>query len=511
MKRVSGGFFPPIALERGRELPIYRQLYDWFQRAIASGQLKPGQRVPSTRALAEELNVSRIPVLNAFEQLHAEGYLQTFVGAGTCVARSIPQETIAPLPTKLTGKAAGRIARPVRRAAKRKISDANLSAKIVGPQPWLNLKGAFRMHLPALDQFPVEVWSRLVARHARKLSKQTMAYGEPMGYAPFREAIAQYIGAVRAVRCEASQIMVVAGSQQGLQRSARVLVNPGDAVWTEEPGYFGARRAFASVGAELIPVPVDEEGLMVEEGIRRCPKARAVYITPSHQYPLGTTMSATRRMQLLNWASRSGAWIIEDDYDSEYRFGVRPIGSLQGLDSDARVIYVGTFSKVMFPALRMGYLVVPADLTPAFSAARDADDIFSPTLYQAVLTEFISEGHFARHVRRMKILYMGRCRALVEEIRRELGDTLEIVSAEAGMHVTGLLPAGVNDAAVSQRAMEDGISAMPLSFCYLKRPARNGLVLGYGTSDGAQIRDGVRKLKASLEAVMGRRTDRARR
>jgi GntR family transcriptional regulator / MocR family aminotransferase len=510
MRRVSGGLFPPIALERCKEQPIYRQLYDWFQRAIASGQLKPGQRVPSTRALAGELNVSRIPVLNAFEQLHAEGYLQTFVGAGTCVASSIPQETIAPPSAKLTGKAAGKLAQPVRQTAKRKISDANRSAKIVGPQPWLNLKGAFRMHLPALDQFPVEVWSRLVARHARKLSKQTMAYGEPMGYAPFREAIAEYIGAVRAVRCEASQIMVVAGSQQGLQRSARVLVNPGDAVWLEEPGYFGARRAFAAVGAQLIPVPVDDEGLIVEEGIRRCPKAQAVYITPSHQYPLGTTMSASRRMQLLNWASRSGAWIIEDDYDSEYRFGVRPIGSLQGLDSDARVIYVGTFSKVMFPALRMGYLVVPVDLAPAFSAARDADDIFSPTLYQAILTDFITEGHFGRHVRRMRMLYMERCNALVKEIHHELGGTLEIVSAEAGMHVTGLLPAGVDDAAVWQHAMENGISAMPLSFCYLKRSVRNGLVLGYGTTDGAQIREGVRKLKVSLEAVMGGKTSGAR-
>jgi GntR family transcriptional regulator / MocR family aminotransferase len=500
MKRVSSSFVPPIAIKRSKELPIYRQLYDWFQRAIASGQLRPGQRVPSTRALATELNVSRLPVLNAFEQLHAEGYLRTFTGAGTCVASSIPQETP---PESESGKSA-RTSASRSHKGRRKIAD-RLAAKIAVPQPWLSVRSAFRMHLPALDQFPVGIWSRLVARHVRKLTRQQMTYGDPMGYAPFREAIAEYLGAVRAVRCDPSQIMVVAGSQLGLQLSARVCVNPGEPVWMEDPGYFGARYAFATVGARLIPVPVDDEGLIVEEGIRRCPRARAVYITPSHQYPLGATMSASRRMQLLNWASRSGAWIIEDDYDSEYRFGIRPIGSLQGFDSDARVIYVGTFSKVLFPALRVGYLVVPKDLAPAFTAIRNAADIFSPTLYQSVLADFITEGHFARHIRRMRMLYMERCNALVGAVRGEFGDALEIVSAKAGMHFTALLPPGVSDTAVSQHALESGISAMPLSFCYLRRPPRAGLVLGYGSTDTAQIKEGVRKLKASVEAVARRK------
>jgi GntR family transcriptional regulator / MocR family aminotransferase len=502
MKRVSSSFVPPIALNRGKDVPIYRQLYDWFQRAIANGQLRPGQRVPSTRALATELNVSRLPVLNAFEQLHAEGYLQTFSGAGTCVASSIPLETI---PSRdESEKPARNAAATSHKKGARKIADC-LSAKIAVPQPWLSVRSAFRMHLPALDQFPVGIWSRLVARHVRKSSKQQMTYGDPMGYAPFRESIAEYLGAVRAVRCDPSQIMVVAGSQLGLQLSVRVCVNPGEPVWMEDPGYFGARYAFSTVGARMIPVPVDEEGLIVEEGVRRCPKARAVYITPSHQYPLGTTMSASRRMQLLNWASRSGAWIIEDDYDSEYRFGIRPIGALQGFDSDARVIYVGTFSKVLFPALRVGYLVVPKDLAPAFTAIRNAADIFSPTLYQSVLADFITEGHFARHIRRMRILYMERCNALVDAVRGEFGDALEIVSAKAGMHFTGLLPPGVSDTAVSQHALENGISVMPLSFCYLRRPSRAGLVLGYGSTDTAQIKEGVRKLKASVEAVARRK------
>jgi GntR family transcriptional regulator/MocR family aminotransferase len=325
-----------------------------------------------------------------------------------------------------------------------------------------------------------------------------MAYGDAMGYLPFREAIAEYLGAFRGVRCESSQILVTTGSQQALQISAQVLLDPKDRVWMEEPGYPGARQAFMTAGAQLIPVPVDHDGMNVAEIIRRGRGARAVYVTPSHQYPMGITMSATRRIVLLNWAMRSGAWIIEDDYDSEYRFGSRPIASLQGLDSDGRVIYVGTFSKVMFPALRLGYVVVPKDLVAAFSAARDAADIFSSTLYQAVLADFIREGHFARHIRRMRMLYMDRRRALIKAIRIQMGDMLEVIGAEAGMHLVALLPRGTNDVAVSRKAAQRGISAIPLSTCYLEPPTRGGLVLGYGGANAHQIHDGIRKLRMSV-------------
>lgn len=501
MKRISSSFFPPIGLHKDKKYPLHRQLYDWFQRAIASGQLRPGQRVPSTRALATELNVSRVPVLNAFEQLQAEGYLETFTGAGTCVAGSIPQETVRAPVCQLKERRGKKIVAASLRRAPRKISQNSTRARATAtPQPWLNIAGAFRMHVPALDRFPIDIWSRLVARNARRPSKELLAYGDTLGHAPFREAIAEYLRTVRAVRCDASQIMAVAGSQQGLQLSTRVLLNPGDAVWMEEPGYPGAHQALAAAGARLIPVPVDSEGLVVEEGVRRCANARAAYVTPSHQYPLGTTLSASRRMQLLSWASRSGAWIIEDDYDSEYRFGIRPIASLQGLDSDARVIYIGTFSKVLFPSLSLGYLVVPTDLISAFSAVREATDIFSSTLYQAVLTDFIEEGHFARHARKMRMLYMERCNALVTEIHEQLGGALKIVSAEAGMHLACLLPPGIEDTVVSHKAAANGISAMPLSICCSKRPAAGGLVLGYGGAGLPQIAEAVRKLKLVIEA-----------
>src|SRR5580700_3218650 len=494
MKRTPTSYLPPIALRDREELPIYRQLYDWFRRAIAGGQLRPGQRLPSTRNLAAELKISRMPVLGAFEQLFAEGYLETFIGAGTCVARSIPDEALSPL---------GVIARKghqeiVEKRGPRRMSRRGVALTHMPAQSWLDNLGAFRVSLPAVDHFPIGVWSKLVARHSRRPPRGIMAYGDAMGYLPFREAIAEYLGAVRGVRCESSQILVTTGSQQALQISAQVLLDPKDRVWMEEPGYPGARQAFMTAGAQLIPVPVGHDGINVAEIIGRGRDARAVYVTPSHQYPMGMTMSATRRMLLLNWAARSGAWIIEDDYDSEYRFGSRPIASLQGLDTDARVIYVGTFSKVMFPALRLGYVVVPKDLVAAFSAARDAADIFSATLYQAVLTDFIREGHFARHIRRMRMLYMDRRSTLVNAIQNELGNLIEVIGTEAGMHLVALLRPGIDDVAVCRKAAKRGISAVPLSSCYAKTPKRGGLILGYGGTDPAQIREGARILATCL-------------
>ena len=509
LKRLTASFLPPFALDPKTKTPMYRQLYDWFRHAITSNQLRPGQRVPSTRNLAAELNVSRIPVLGAYEQLLAEGYLETFTGAGTCVAKSIPQEASRLQNIKLRASSLPITKREGKTLAHKSSASGRISKRAaamlrVPPQSWLRSLGAFRSSLPALDRFPIGIWSKLVAKHSRNLPIEAMAYGDSMGYAPFREAIAEYLGAVRAVRCEPSQILITTGSQQGLQICAQVLLNAGDGVWMEEPGYPGARLALTSPGAELIPVPVDHEGLNVTEATRRTRgggrnrQIRLAYITPSHQYPMGMTMSATRRILLLNWAVRTGAWIIEDDYDSEIRFGARPIASLQGLDSDGRVLYVGTFSKVMFPALRLGYVVVPKYLVRAFFNARDAADIFSPTLYQAVMTDFIREGHFARHIRRMRMLYAERRAALVEALRETFGDAVEVVGSEAGMHLVALLPAGIDDEAVSKKAAAKGISAMPLSMCYMKRQPRPGLILGYGGTTPVQIREGARILSTCL-------------
>jgi GntR family transcriptional regulator/MocR family aminotransferase len=490
MPRAATSFLPPIALETGSGVPIYQQLSEWFRRAIADGQLRPGQRVPSTRSLASELRVSRLPVLSAYEQLLAEGYLQSAVGAGTRVAQSIPAGALKPLRPKASAPLA--TGGTARRVAQR------VTAMRPYEQTWLDSQGAFRVGLPALEHFPCELWARLLARHARAPSAEALAYGDARGCPLLREAIADYLGAMRAVRTDASQVFITTGSQQGVQICAHALLDAGDRAWLEDPGYPGARQAFGTVGARAVPVPVDQEGLDVAEGIRRAPDARLAYVSPSHQFPLGMTLSAARRMQLLQWAARAGAWIVEDDYDSEYRFGGRPIASLQGLDTDARVIYVGTFSKVMFPSLRLGYLVVPKDLVPAFTACRDALDTCTATLPQLAMHDFIREGHFARHIRRMRMLYAERRAALVASIHAHLPDTLEVIGAEAGMQLTALLPPGVDDVALSRRAAQMGVSARPLSPCYAEPPARGGVIMGYGGADAHALDEAVRRLKSCL-------------
>jgi GntR family transcriptional regulator/MocR family aminotransferase len=478
MKRAPSGILPVIAAERKSAKPLYRQLYEGYREAIVERRLRAGQRLPSTRSLASELGISRIPVLTAFAQLLAEGYLESQVGAGTFVARSVPEEVV---PVARAGRA--REKRPGRRI-----------------EPWLGGFGPFRASETAIDHFPFQVWSSLVARHCRNPTRSLLRYGDPMGWQPFREAVASYLRTSRAVRCEADQIMVVSGSQQALQVSARVLLEPGFAVWVEEPGYAGAREALSMSGARLVPVPVDEEGLDVASGIARCKTARAAHVTPSHQYPLGATLSASRRLALLDWARRSGAWILEDDYDSEYRYESHPIASLQGLDRDSRVVYIGTFSKVLFPGLRIGYIVIPSELVPRFAAVREVMDIFPPTLFQAALTDFLNEGHFARHLRKTRLLYRESRSALVDAIRSELGGGVEVLGEQAGMHLVVTLPNRCSDREVSIRAARDGIWAMPLSSCYLEKPSRRGLVLGYGGTSAREIEAAVRRLRAAFRS-----------
>jgi GntR family transcriptional regulator/MocR family aminotransferase len=288
--------------------------------------------------------------------------------------------------------------------------------------------------------------------HCRNPQHSQLHYGGPLGSEQLREAICTYLRIARAVRCDPEQVMIVTGSQQALAISARVLLDAGSPVWLEEPGYWLTRRVLNLEGCRMIPVPVDGEGLDVAAGIKLCRNARAAYVAPSHQYPLGATMSASRRLQLLDWAQRSSSWIIEDDYDSEYRYGSMPISSLQGLDSNSRVIYIGTFSKVLFPSLRIGYMVIPPDLVDHFMTVRQAMDLTSPYLYQAVLTDFMREGHFARHLRRMRLLYGQRRTALVDSIGKEFGSTLQIHGAHAGMHLVVTLPKGLRDQEIAVRA-----------------------------------------------------------
>jgi GntR family transcriptional regulator/MocR family aminotransferase len=356
--------------------------------------------------------------------------------------------------------------------------------------------GAFGVHQPAFDQFPFQAWSRLVAHHSSTPQANALHHIDPQGAPRFREEIASYLRTARGVKCEAGQIMVVSGSQQALDITARVLFDPGNRVWVEDPSYLLERSVLIAAGCQICPVPVDRDGMDVAEGMRRYKKARAAFVTPSHQYPMGSTMSAARRLQLLNWAQSSGAWIIEDDYDSEYRYESQPVASLQGLDANSRVIYIGTFSKVLFASLRIGYIVIPPDLVERFVAVRAAMDIFPPYLYQEVLADFMRTGHFGRHIRRMRQLYGERRTSLVKSLREEFGSTIEVHGAEAGMHLAITLPRGMNDREIAARAAQERLWLWPLSPSYIGDHPRHGFILGFGSTPAEQIPRAVAKLKA---------------
>src|SRR4051794_101382 len=488
-KQVAAVLSPLLVLTRSVEAdkplkPLHRQLYEGLRDLVFDGRIEPGAQLPATRVLARELGVSRMTVVQVFEQLMAEGYLTGKVGAGTFVSRSLPDDLLS-----------------VRRQERQEPLQVVVPQASQSPGRQLSGRGAvitstsvvtgrdegkpraFRTGVPALDAFPWGIWRRVTAESCRHLPLDLLHYGDPAGYAPLREAIAGYLGLSRDVRCTAQQVIIVSGSQQALDLIARILLDPGDSAWVEEPGYMGARAALIGAGAHVVPVPVDDEGLDVVSGAATAPHARLVYVTPSHQYPLGVTMSINRRLAMLEWAHQHGAWIVEDDYDSEYRYSGYPIPAVQGLDLHSRVIYVGTFSKVLFPGLRLGYLVVPEDLVDPFTAARSLSDRQPPALEQVVVARFIEQGHFMRHVRRMRQLYAERQEYLIELGRRELAGLLELAPGEAGMHLVGWLPRGTDDRAASRSALANGVEVRPLSaYAYGQNTGtldRPGLVLGY--------------------------------
>ena len=478
--------------------PLYQALYSHMRAAILSGELAAGMKLPSTRALAEELKISRNTVLNAYRQLLAEGYLEGKEGSGTFVSHMLPEHLLTtPRPnthsTSSTPQPPGADAFPpsFSERAKAQIAVSQPSSSGRRPRPFL-------AEAPALDVFPYALWSRLVVRQARRMPLRDFMYQDSWGYRPLREAIVAHLTITRQLHCSPEQVMIVQGSQSALDLAARVLVNPGDPVWLEDPGYSGARGAFLGAGAKIIPVPVDREGLVVEVGVTRAPEARLVYLTPSHQFPLGVTMSVPRRLALLDWAKRANSYLIDDDYDSEFRFATRPLATLQGLDDANRVIYIGTFSKVLFPSLRIGYMILPPALVDPFLKVRRLIDIHSPVLEQSVLAEFMMEGHFVRHLRRMRTLYAARRRALLEAAR-EL--PLEIDSVEAGIHCVGWLPAGMDDRTLANRAAEYDLNLTPISSFGIEPLARKGFLLGYGGYDLPEIRDGIKRLGELLKSV----------
>jgi GntR family transcriptional regulator/MocR family aminotransferase len=489
-KRQLSGVATLISVDRRAQKPIYLQIYEAFRTRIIHRELRPGQLVPSTRQLADDLRVSRFPVLNAYAQLLAEGYFESRTGAGTFIAISLPEEQGYQNHKTLVNPASG-----LRKIAAR----ASTLPRYVSPS-WTEGLGPFQVGHPELEAFSLKIWSKLVARHSRNMRPSDLQYGDAMGSETLRGVVAMYLRTSRAVLCEADQIMIVSGSQQALDITARVLLDPGAPVWVEEPGYWLVHHVLKAAGCRAVPVTVDPEGLDVSAGIKLSPEARAAFVAPSHQYPLGVTMSATRRFQLLEWAQNAGSWIVEDDYDSEYRYESPPISSLQGLDTNSRVIYIGTFSKVLFPSLRLGYIVIPSDLVDRFAAVRQSMDLCPSPFNQAVLTEFIREGHFARHIRKMRQVYRERRRVLAQEIERELYPSCTIIGGEAGMHLTILINDEIRDSEIAAKAAERKLWLSALSLSYVGNAARQGFVLGFGNTRASEIPSAVRLLKKLLKA-----------
>jgi len=443
----------PFELDRSQSAPIYRQLYQRFRESIADGRLRPGDRVPAVRALAAELNLARGTVDAAYQLLIGEGYLIARGAAGTVVT---PQLTPAAAP-------------PVRTP----VTSPTYQATHSGTQPL-----ALQMGLPALDAFPRKLWTRLAGRQLRQSGLEGLVYPDSRGYAPLHAAIAAYLGISRGITCHPDQVFVCAGYRACLDLISHTLMRQGDSCWLEEPGYFMARHALLEAGAQLVPVPVDDQGLDVAQGIARAPDARFAVVTPTHQSPLGVSLSLPRRLALLEWANRQGSWIIEDDYDSEYRYQGKPLPALKSLDQQGRVLYAGTFSKVLFPGLRLAYLVVPAEQTRAF--ARQADRLHNhcPQLLQATVSAFLNEGHFARHLKKMRSLYARRRQWLIDALQQHFGERLQINAQAGGMHLVAGLREG-NDLELVQRAQAVGIAIEPLSQWYLEAKPQHGLVIGF--------------------------------
>jgi GntR family transcriptional regulator/MocR family aminotransferase len=489
MSHLGSAVSPIIVIDRDAEMPLHRQVYDGYREAILRGDLAPGQKILSSRELASEIRVSRFPVLHAYAQLLAEGYFESQVGSGTYISTTLPEQMMSSDHQTASSEEVISGHRPT--ARRNVVYPKREMGSIL--QGW----GSFGLHQPAFDQFPFPVWSTLVDRHSRNPAASAIHRIDPMGSKRFRQEICAYLRTARAVKCEPEQIMIVSGSQQALDITARVLLDPGDAVFVEEPGYDLERTLLTAAGCRLKLLPVDNEGMDITKAARH-QGVKAAFVTPSHQFPLGYTMSATRRLMLLNWAQSSSAWIVEDDYDSEYRFDTKPIASLQGLDVNSRVIYIGTFSKILFPSLRIGYIVIPRDLVELFAAVRFAMDIFPPFLNQEVLADFMEQGHFGRHVRKMRQILGERRNVLVDSIRNEFGDFLEVHGSDAGMHVSVTLPAGFNDREISDRASRERLWLWPLSRYYSGKRPRHGFVLGFGSTPTEQIPAAVNRMRALL-------------
>lgn len=483
-----------ITLDHNSSRSLHQQVYEELRWAILTGRLLPGQKVPSTRALADNLQVSRTTITQSYDRLLSEGYLETMTGSGTYVCAQLPDDLLhsAPVAVKANHKPL-----PVQLSH----YGDRLSQTPFTLQPNLDQPISFRYGQPALHLFPITLWRKLLSRYCLANS-DWLDYGTDFqGYRPLRQAIANYLAQARAVQCHSDQLILTNGTQQALDLVMRLLINPGDRIGIEDPGYLSARRIFLSHGAELVPIPVDDSGVIVDKLTRlEEGSPRLVYVTPSHQFPTGSILSLSRRLELLAWAQQHHCLILEDDYDSEYRYQDRPIPALQGLDQNHSVVYIGTFSKVLFPSLRIGYLVVPLSLVSLFAQAKWLSDRQLPTLEQQVLTEFIEAGHLESHIRKMRSHYDQLRQTLVQALNHHFGARVMIFGEKAGIHVMVKLRTRWTDAEVIERAAKVGVGLMSAQPHYFNPIDRGEFIFGYGDLDEVQIADGIDRLAQVLQS-----------
>jgi GntR family transcriptional regulator/MocR family aminotransferase len=470
----------PFVLDRSSEVPMYRQIYDAWRTGILRGRFHGGERVPSTRAFAGTYGVARVTVTAAYDQLLAEGYFETRHGSGTFVSSELPDDVLRPIRVAASTPGVINSIRLSRYGSR--LGDIQRLPASTRP---LNLSNVS----PDLTSFPFPLWRRLVSRHLRRASPAVFDHGaQPAGHDALRQAIAIHLARSRAVRCSPEQVIVVNGWQQALDLCARLLLDPGAEAAVEEPGYPGARQLFLAHGASLRTLPVTDAGASIDGLTNR---TRLVHVTPSHQFPSGVSMSLPRRLALIEWARTRAAVVLEDDYDSEYRYSGPPLPAMQSLAGGVSVIYVGTFSNVMFRGLRIGYLVVPRDLIAPVTTAKWMTDRHTTLLEQAALADFLEEGHLERHVRRMRRLYKHRRDVLLEELDRHFGADATIRGDAAGMHMTVRFPAGSGIRARAQRA---GVHLAGTEIYYMSKPAPNEFILGFSAIGDRAIREGIERL-----------------
>lgn len=457
------------------------QLYAAIRQAVLRGELAAGERLPSSRALAADLGLGRNTVLVATERLVAEGYLTSRRGAGLFIAADLPSEGVQPL----------------RSAGPPALSRRSASAPGLHAEGESATRRPFALGAAATDVFPVEIWRRLAMQTLRRQPADVLGYGDGQGLPALRRALATYLADSRGVVCSPETIVIVSGAQQALDLIARLLLDPGDAAVVEDPGYAGARDALASAGARLVPVAVDDQGFDPAVLATLNPVPKLAMLTPSHQFPLGMTLPVSRRLALLAEARARGIWIVEDDYDCEYRYGGPPLQALQGLDGGQRVLYVGTFSKVLFPGLRLGYVVLPPGLVDGFLRLKAAADGFAPGWSQAILAEFITEGHLVQHIRRMRVLYRRRRAALLAAIEHHADDLLVPRLSEAGLHLAVEFRDGRDDRAAAEAARAAGVTVTPLSRYATARPL-SGLLFGFAAFPEAELEAAVQRLSKAL-------------